>query len=113
MPRSYNAGMPALYRLNPAAFARLASGWLLVTGGAILTPLPIPVGLLMLSLGLLLLARDSRWMRRRLRALRGRHPRLSRRLTRLGGHVPAGLARLIRLTEPRRGPRHAERFRDP
>lgn len=94
-------------------FARLTAGWLLVAGGAMLTPLPIPVGLLLLAIGLLLLARDSRWMRERLRALRRRYPSLSARLTQLARHAPAGLARLIRLTDPRRESRHARTFRDP
>jgi hypothetical protein len=92
--------MPSSSRVTPAAVGRLFAGWLLVISGGILTPLPIPVGLLSLSLGLALLAHDSRRMQCWIRGLRQRFPGLSRRLVSLGNHAPAWLARVIRHTEP-------------
>lgn len=77
------------------------AGWMLVIGGAILTPLPIPLGLLSLSLGLALLAHDSRRIRHLVRRLRRRFPTFSERLARLEQHAPHWLARVIRHTEPR------------
>jgi len=97
--------MASLSRIVPAAVARLFTGWLLVIGGGILTPLPIPVGLVTLTLGLALLAHDSRWLRWHIRRLRQRYPALSRRLGRVGQRAPRWLARVIRRTEPRGGPR--------
>jgi hypothetical protein len=105
--------MPAARRLTPAVLARLFGGWVLVVGGGILTPLPIPVGLLLFGLGLAVLARDSRMVRHGVRRLRARYPGLSARLNDAGRRAPRWLARLIRLTEPRRGRTDGKTFRDP
>lgn len=105
--------MPAARRFSVPVLARLFGGWLLVLGGGILTPLPIPVGLLLLGLGLALLARDNQGLRRAIRRLRARYPAFSTRLGRVGQRAPRWLARLIRLTEPRRKPSDEETFRDP
>jgi hypothetical protein len=92
---------------------RQFAGWLLVIGGGILMPLPIPVGLLLLVLGLTLLVRDNRWLRDRLRGLRARYPRLSARLRRAARHCPGWLDRLIEMTEPDRQADHGKEIRDP
>ncbi len=56
-------------------------GWLLVIVGTILFPLPVPLGAPALALGLLILARQSRWMRQLIARLRQRFPRTSRSLS--------------------------------
>lgn len=104
MAPGYTGGMRTLTRIRPAAAGRLFAGWLLLIGGGILTPLPIPVGLLMMALGLALMARDSRRVRYWLRTLRERYPRFSDGLTRKAGRMPRWLARVIRRTDPARKP---------
>jgi len=78
----------------------LLLGWLLVLGGILITPLPLPIGLLMLVLGLVLLAHRSEFVRQRIRALRRRYPELSERLRRLEPRVNARIARTLRETDP-------------
>jgi hypothetical protein len=106
MQLRYRDAMPLTSRVNPAVLGRLFVGWLLVIGGGILTPLPVPVGLLCLALGLALLANDSLWVRRRIRRLRARYPVFSERLAHAGRRAPRWLARAIRRTDPgaKRGP---------
>ena len=53
-------------------------GWLLVVAGAILFPLPVPLGAPMLAAGVLVLARESRLIRRWIGRLRQRYPETSR-----------------------------------
>ena len=55
----------------------IISGWFLVIVGAILFPLPIPLGAPMLAAGFLVLARESRWIRRIIGRLRQRYPETS------------------------------------
>lgn len=105
--------MPRSRPFNPQALGRQFAGWLLVVGGSILTPLPIPVGLLLLGLGLALLARDSRWIRRRLRGLLGRSPGLAERLRRLEPHCSDGTASLLRKILPKRRMNDGKEIRDP
>jgi hypothetical protein len=89
-------------RSDPWSPIRLAAGWLLVPVGLLITPLPIPVGLLLVAIGLALLVRESRFVRRRVRALRVRFPRLSRRLRAMEGRMPGLIRSLLRRTDPRR-----------
>ncbi len=56
-------------------------GWLLLIGGAILFPLPIPLGAPMLVAGFLVLARESRMIRRWIGRLRQRYPETSQSLS--------------------------------
>ena len=78
----------------------LGAGWFLLLAGILITPLPLPIGLLMLVLGLAVLARHSRCVRRRIRHLRRRYPEFSERLRRLEPRVNASIARILRQTDP-------------
>lgn len=80
----------------------LGAGWFLLLAGILITPLPLPIGLLMLVLGLAVLVRRSRLVRRRIRDLRGRYPEFSERLRRLEPKVNASIARTLRQTDPAR-----------
>ena len=80
----------------------LALGWMLVVGGLLMTPLPLPIGLLMLVLGLTILARRSRVVRQRIRNLRARYPEFSERLRRLEPKVNETISRTLRETDPSR-----------
>jgi hypothetical protein len=104
--------MPTSKRVTPRVLGRLFAGWVLILGGGILTPLPIPVGLVLLSLGLALLAQDSRWVRRRLRWLLGRYPAVSDRLRRMEPYCPGWLAGLLRRIQPKRQANDGQKIRD-
>lgn len=73
--------------------------WGLVIGGALITPLPIPVGLPMIAVGLALLIPGNPGVRRWVTRLRGRFPVTSERLNHI--ESPGLLKRLIRITRPR------------
>lgn len=88
----------------------LAAGWTLVVLGLLVFPLPIPLGLPMMALGLALLLPVSGAARRGLRALRRSMPGFSQRLTEAAKHLPAGLRRIIAITDPGRS-RSASRRR--
>jgi hypothetical protein len=78
----------------------LGGGWFLLLAGILITPLPLPIGLLMLVLGLAVLVRRSRLVRRRIRDLRTRYPEFSERLRRLEPKVHTTIARTLRQTDP-------------
>jgi len=79
---------------------RLIAGVLLVIVGALVTPTPIPVGLVLMLAGLTLLVAESVVMRDVVRAARRRLPLLSRGLARARDRVPGPLKRVIDLTDP-------------
>ena len=80
----------------------LAVAWLLLVGGILITPLPLPVGILMLVPGVALLARRSRFVRQRIRVLCKRYPGFSEHLKRLEPKVNEAIARTLRETDPER-----------
>ena len=93
--------------MRSAPLLRLLGGALLLVTGLIMLPLPIPVGLPMTLAGLGLLVAVSPRVRDALAALRGRLPRLSRRLDAIAPHLPGPLARLVHATTTR-GPKPSE-----
>jgi hypothetical protein len=92
--------------LNPVngrsllAPARLVGGWILLVVGLIVTPLPIPVGLIMTLLGLALLVGESLLIRRLICRFRARNPRFCERLKTIRHRSPGLVRRLIELTDP-------------
>lgn len=80
--------------------ARLAAGWVLIAVGAVTLPTPLPFGLPLLAIGLYLLARDSRAVRRIIRRQRRALPGLSRGLNGIKTRVPGGVRRMIEATDP-------------
>lgn len=79
---------------------RLGLGWLLVGVGAVTTPTPVPVGLPLVAVGLYLLARESKTVRRLIRERRRALPGLSRRLNGIKHRMPSGVRRMIEATDP-------------
>lgn len=80
---------------------KLILGWALVLIGLVMTPLPIPVGLLMVAAGLSLLIVESRSVRRAFQYLRGHWPRFNAWLLNASKKLPESLRRVLRMTEPR------------
>lgn len=82
--------------------AQAVAGVLLVMFGIIVTPLPIPFGLLMILVGLSLLASSVPWVRQYLKALRQRYREFSGKLNRIKSKLPRFVRQLIEDTDPER-----------
>jgi uncharacterized membrane protein len=72
----------------------------LIICGIIMTPLPIPFGLISIATGALLLAHESEWVKERIRRMRMRYPRLSRQMEWLEDCRFRFIADIIILTKP-------------
>jgi len=77
----------------------LPLGGLIFLIGLILFPLPIPLGVPFMVIGLAILAFHP-VMRRALRRWRGRHPEANRRIGAIAPHLPAFLQRFVHSTQP-------------
>jgi hypothetical protein len=82
------------------AFIHQLVGGVLVVGGAILAPTPIPVGLLMLTTGLVLLAPYSPQVQRVVRASRRKWPKVDAALARSRARMPDFVKAAIDKTTP-------------
>jgi hypothetical protein len=78
----------------------LVVGFFLVICGIIITPLPIPVGLILIVLGLSLLVPALPVLRRWLTLARARFPKLSNKLQSIRHRLPKFARNLIDHTEP-------------
>lgn len=79
-------------------------GVFLVVSGAIVFPLPIPFGLIMMTIGFALLAPYIPVVQRLIRHLRTRWPDLNRTLMRLRHRFPPVIRRTIDKTHPKTPP---------
>jgi hypothetical protein len=77
-------------------------GFVFLGAGLIVFPLPLPFGLLMICIGLVLLIANSEWVAELVRKARTRWPRFHRWLRRAGGKLPRRLHRILAATDPRR-----------
>ncbi len=82
--------------------AKAVSGAILVVGGIIVTPLPIPFGIIMISIGLSLLASSVPRVRDYLTSVRRRYREFSGKLNRIKTKLPAFARQLIEDTDPER-----------
>lgn len=82
--------------------AKAVSGMLLVIVGIIVTPLPIPFGVLMILVGLSLLASSVPWVREYLTSLRTRYREFSGTLNKMKNKLPGFARQLIEDTDPER-----------
>ncbi|WP_430462117.1 PGPGW domain-containing protein [Thalassolituus sp. LLYu03] len=76
------------------------AGFLLVIAGIIITPMPIPLGIILIILGLSMLASSVPAVRHFLRDTRGRYRVFSARLNHMKPRLPAFARRLIEDTDP-------------
>jgi hypothetical protein len=76
------------------------TGGVLVVFGLVLFPMPIPVGLLMIALGLLFLAPYFKPVQMMVRSLRRRYGPVDRGLLRIKARCPAVLRSAIEKTAP-------------
>ena len=90
---------PGIHRKLKVAF-RIAIASVFIVLGLIITPLPIPLGLLMIAFGLILLAYDNNRMTRHIRILRRRFPGFSRKLEMLEKKNIAFVSDVLKKTNP-------------
>jgi len=76
------------------------TGTILVAVGAILTPTPIPFGLIMMTIGLALLAPYVKPVQRLVRAIRRRWPKVDAMMRRNRDRFPPVIRRTIDNTHP-------------
>jgi hypothetical protein len=69
--------------------------------GIITLPLPLPTGIPLLALGLVMVLAVSPWAMRLLRRLRRKFPRLDGLFQTVEDRAPARLGRILRRTRPR------------
>jgi len=82
--------------------AKAVAGTFLVVIGIIVTPLPIPFGVIMIIIGLSLLASSVPWVREYLITLRRRYRDASGRLNQVKNRLPTFARQLIEETDPER-----------
>lgn len=87
----------------------VAAGWVLLVVGVITTPTPVPIGLVLVAIGIFLLARDSHMARKGIRSLRKRFPALDRGLCSISHRLPRTVRAVIRRTAPLATRRHMPR----
>jgi hypothetical protein len=81
------------------------AGSVILVVGIVIAPTPIPIGVVLIAIGLFMLSVESRRVRRLVRGIRGRIGGLDRALRRAEPRLPRGLAHMLHLTDPKPGPR--------
>ncbi|MCG8504832.1 MAG: hypothetical protein MI755_09520 [Sphingomonadales bacterium] len=79
----------------------IVAGTLIFAAGFLTFWLPIPIGLILMAVGLALLLVSSAWVRSRVKALRHRYPGLDSKLKAIGGSLPGPFRRALQRTEIR------------
>jgi hypothetical protein len=80
-------------------------GTVMFLGGLAALPFPIPFGLLITVIGLVLLLGNSYWAAGLVRAARRRWPKLNSSLRNAGKLLPRSMHRVLFSTDPRRKPK--------
>jgi xanthosine utilization system XapX-like protein len=84
-------------------FFLLALGWVLLVGGILITPMPIPIpliGIVPFLLGCAILSQNSKVFRRFLQSVRHRYEWFSKRIEQTGHRMPGMVKHMIRRTNP-------------
>lgn len=92
-------------------YVRMGAAILLLIGGTVLAPTPIPIGWAMIIVGLSMLVHESRWVRTRIRRLRARYPGFGEKLNQAKRYAPGFARRVIERTDPIRHQRRRARLR--
>ena len=75
-------------------------GGVLVVVGIVLTPTPVPFGLILLTIGLTLLAPYMPFVQKIIRSIRRKYPRVNAELLRRRDRLPDVIRRAIDATHP-------------
>ena len=81
---------------------RIGVAIVILLAGTVLAPTPIPLGWVLIIIGLSMLVHESKWVRNRLRRLRERYPGFGARLNKAKQYAPGFARRLIERTDPLR-----------
>lgn len=79
---------------------KLLIGWLMLIGGIIIAPLPIPIGQFIALIGLSILVSESHWVKTKMQKFRRRLPMIGRQLQRMHPYMPKFLKKVIDDTDP-------------
>ncbi|WP_432763234.1 PGPGW domain-containing protein [Echinimonas agarilytica] len=77
-----------------------SSGFALVILGIVLIPMPLPIGIFVVTFGLCLLIHSNDWIRQKVRTFREHHPDLNQKFRRASAVMPKPLRRIISRTKP-------------
>ena len=113
LARDGNSAAAPPQRTLLGRWLRLGAGWFLVVTGAIIAPTPVPIGLIMVAVGLAILATESRFIRNALRQARRRFPAFCAKLREVKHRVPGFARRVIDETDPTTERSAAETHRQP
>lgn len=75
-------------------------GLLFIGVGIILFPTPLPLGMILISIGVLLLAANEEIVQKEIRKQRRTHPRFDSLLRKLSKHSPRFLGEIVKKTDP-------------
>ncbi len=79
---------------------KLILGWIMLIGGIITAPLPLPIGQFIALIGLSLLISESIWVKIKMQKMRRRVPIIGRQLTRMHPYLPKFLKKVVDDTDP-------------
>lgn len=79
---------------------KLVFGWVMLIGGVIIAPLPLPIGQFIALVGLSLLVSESHWVKTKMQKLRRKLPIVGRQLVRMHPYLPKFLKKVIDDTDP-------------
>jgi hypothetical protein len=79
---------------------KLILGWIMLIGGIITAPLPLPIGQFIALIGLSLLISESIWVKIKMQKMRRRMPIIGRQLTRMHPYLPKFLKKVVDDTDP-------------
>ena len=77
-----------------------ATGALIFIAGMIMFPLPIPIGLVMMVIGLTMLISSSKKLRSWIREYRRRNPKVNQSIHKAEAYLPRGMRNSIGQTDP-------------
>lgn len=79
---------------------KIIVGWVMLIGGIIIAPFPLPIGQFIALVGLSLLVSESHWVKTKMQKLRRKVPIVGRQLQRIHPHMPKFLKKVIDDTDP-------------
>ena len=101
MPCSYNAVMDkSTFGMRLGVVLRFIIATVFIILGIIITPLPIPLGLVFIAIGIMVLAYDNKRLTRHIRILRRKFPAFSKKLSNVEKMKLGFIAELLKSTNP-------------
>lgn len=99
------------FKYNLKRWSAIILGGFLVISGIIITPLPIPTGIIMIAVGLSILITHSQWVRAKIRDIRAKYQEFSQKLNSIKHKLPKFAKKMIEDTDPNKKRRFFRRKR--